>query len=44
MAFCHACNRECRMQIKFGITTKELEENYPCIHCSVKGKLKRIGI
>ncbi len=39
---CISCNRDGKMKIKFGITTKELEEEYPCIHCRVKGKLKRI--
>lgn len=41
-AHCNNCNRDGRMKIKLGITTKELEEGYPCIHCGVKGKLKRM--
>jgi hypothetical protein len=39
---CNNCNRDGKIKIKFGITNKELEEEYPCIHCGVKGKLKRI--
>jgi len=42
MVHCNNCNRDGKMKKKFGITNKELEEEFPCIHCRVKGKLKRI--
>lgn len=40
---CNNCNRDARMKIKLGITKKQLEEECPCIHCGVKGKLKHMG-
>ena len=39
---CNSCNRDARMKIKLGVSKKELEGEYPCIHCGVKGKLTHL--
>ncbi len=41
--YCGHCHREGILKIKLGTTTKQLEEEYSCIHCETKGKLKHLG-